>query len=541
MRIVVFLLFLGGLAAGGWYGYTNWWAVPQPPQFRTAEIKRGDLVSTVSATGTIEPLVKVLVGSQVSGTVMKWYADFNQQVSEGFVLAEIDQDRFKASVEQRSASVAMAKARVEEAAARLDTARIERENIEDAFRRQAASEFELKSTKAAEQAAVASLHAAEASLAASEAELRQAKVELDRAIIRSPISGVVISRDIDAGQTVAASLSAPTLFTIANDLTKMRVNAAVSETDIGRVKEGMSAEFRVDAYPGRRFKGLVSQVRYAETVVDNVVTYTTLIDVENKDLALRPGMTATILFEIERVTDALLVSNAALRYAPAAGTPNVVAAGSSNGPDANRGNTTARSNAEGAASPAGTTPNIAEVAANEGPGPRLASAAHSAVGVTDAAGTVAARTGITPAGGSSAPAGAGQATPAAAHGAGTNGGAGKSASSADNSTGARLAAKGVSPDSAARPAAGGAPRGPKTRVYRLLDGNLVETPLKTGLTDGQFTVVLDGELQAGDQVVLDAGFGGGNRPGGWPGMGGGGTGGAAGMPRGNQPRSGRWF
>ena len=145
-----------------------------------------------------------------------------------------------------------------------------------------------------------------------------ARVELDKTIIRSPIDGVVISRDVDEGQTVAASLSAPTLFTIANDLTKMRVNANVNETDIGNVREGMAAEFRVDAFPNRRFRGTVSQVRYAQTVVDNVVTYTTLIDVDNPDLSLRPGMTATILFEVDKADDVLVVPNAALRFNPQA-------------------------------------------------------------------------------------------------------------------------------------------------------------------------------------------------------------------------------
>jgi HlyD family secretion protein len=150
----------------------------------------------------------------------------------------------------------------------------------------------------------------------AEAQLHAAKIQFDKTIIRSPIDGVVISRDVDAGQTVAASLTSPTLFTIANDLRRMRVNAAVSETDIGNVRDGMEAEFRVDAYPERRFRGVVTQVRFKETVVDNVVTYETLIEVDNENLLLRPGMTATILFEVQRADDALRVPNAALRFDP---------------------------------------------------------------------------------------------------------------------------------------------------------------------------------------------------------------------------------
>jgi HlyD family secretion protein len=316
MRALVLLLVLAALASGGWFGYQRWFAAPPPVSYKTVELKRGAVVQTVSATGTIEPLLNVVVGSQVSGTITRWYADFNQRIEQGFVLAELDQDRFRAQLEQRTAAQAVAQARVEEADARLTTARLEREKTERAFERAAASDFELESAQAAENAALAALHAAQAQLQAAEADQRMAAIELEKTIIRSPIDGIVISRNVDAGQTVAASLSAPTLFTIANDLTKMRVNAAVSETDIGRVYEGMPAEFRVDAFPGRRFRGAVSQVRYAQTVVDNVVTYTTLIDVDNSDLSLRPGMTATILLQVAKADDVLMVPNAALRFNP---------------------------------------------------------------------------------------------------------------------------------------------------------------------------------------------------------------------------------
>jgi HlyD family secretion protein len=316
MRALIVVVVLVALGSGGWFGYQRWMAPADQPTYRTAEVKRGNVVQTVSATGTVEPLVNVLVGSQVSGTITRWYADFNQQVKEGFVLAELDQDRFKAQVEQRHAAVAVAKAHVEEAQAKLGTAKLERGRLEYAFERQAASDFEVKTAQAAEEAALAALHAAQAQLQADEADERMAEIELSKTVITSPIDGVVISRDVDAGQTVAASLSAPTLFTIANDLTKMRVNAAVNETDIGVVHEGMEAEFRVDAYPNRRFRGRVSQVRYAQTVVDNVVTYTTLVDVDNPDLSLRPGMTATIMFEVAKAEDVLMVPNAALRFDP---------------------------------------------------------------------------------------------------------------------------------------------------------------------------------------------------------------------------------
>jgi len=332
MRPLITLIVLAGLGTGGWFGYQRWFNQAESIAFRTAEVQRGEVIASITATGTVEPLLKVLVGSQVSGTIEQWFADFNQSVSKDFVLAKLDQERFQADVDQRRAAVAVTRARVEQARARLAIATLERERIERAFGRDVASDFELDSRKAEELAATAALHAAEAQLQSAAADERQALIELDKTIIRSPIDGVVISRDVDAGQTVAASLSAPTLFTIANDLTKMRVNAAVTENDIGQIHEGMEATFRVDAYPDERFRGTISQVRYAETVVDNVVTYTTLIDVDNPELLLRPGMTATIQFDVAREEDALLVPNAALRYDPlAAAAPRGSAGAGGNG------------------------------------------------------------------------------------------------------------------------------------------------------------------------------------------------------------------
>ena len=316
MRTFLALFLLAGLSVGGFFGYRAWQTPELPVQYKTAEVKLATVISTVTATGTLEPLLNVLVGSQVSGTVVKWYADFNQEVKRGEILAELDTERIQANIAQREASVAVAKARAEETAARLSEASLELQRIERAFERSVASNFELESAMIGEKASSAALHAAQAQILVAEAELEAAHIELSKTIIRSPIDGMVISRDVDEGQTVAASLSAPTLFTIAKDLRKMRVNAAVSETDIGKVREGMEAQFRVDAYPGRKFRGVVTQVRFAETVSDNVVTYETLIDVDNPDLALRPGMTATVLFEVAKAEDVQSVPNAALRFDP---------------------------------------------------------------------------------------------------------------------------------------------------------------------------------------------------------------------------------
>lgn len=310
------LILVIGVAVGGWYGYESVWGKPAEPSFRTADVSRGTIISTVTATGTVEPLVKVLVGSQVSGTVMRWFADFNHPVTENFVLAELDQDRYKRALDQRKAAVAVARANAEQAQARLDKAQYDLERIERLYKQSNAGEDELRTMRAAVSEQQAALHAAQAQIESAEAERDAAAVDLDKTIIRSPIDGVVISRDVDAGQTVAASLQTPNLFTIAADLRKMQVHANVSETDVGRVREGMTAEFTVDAYPSRKFMGSVSQVRFNPTILDNVVTYITLLDVENNDLALRPGMTATIAFLVDKADGVLVVPNAALRFRP---------------------------------------------------------------------------------------------------------------------------------------------------------------------------------------------------------------------------------
>lgn len=310
--LLTFALLLGG----GWYGYSKIWAAPPPPQYRTADVSTGNIVSTVTATGTIQPLVTVLVGSQVSGTILRWNTDFNQQVKKGEVLAEIDPDRFRRELDMRTAAVSVARANLEQARVRLADGTRERKRIEGLFRKGTASENELLIVQAAEAERQAAVQAAEAQVQVAEAERQASQVDLDRTIISSPIDGVVISRDIDAGQTVAASLQAPTLFTIAADLKAMQVHANVSETDVGQIHDDMQAEFTVDAYPGRKFRGTVSQVRFNPTIVDNVVSYITIIDVDNEDLALRPGMTATVAFEVARVDDVLTVPNAALRFRP---------------------------------------------------------------------------------------------------------------------------------------------------------------------------------------------------------------------------------
>jgi len=316
MKGLFWLLAVSGLAAGGWYGYTAMTERPSGEDFVLAPIERGEIIATVAATGTVEPTTTVLVGSQVSGTVVKWYADFNAPVKTGDLLLELDPERYKTEVMRGRAAVKTAEARIEEARARAKDARREEQRLAELRKRSAASDNEYKISQATAEAAEATLHAAEATLESTKAELNSAEVDLGRTRIYSPIDGVVVSRDIDAGQTVAASFQAPTLYTIASDLREMQVHANVAESDVGKIHEGMDARFRVDAFPDRRFAGRVAQVRYNPTIVDNIVTYNTIIDVDNSELLLRPGMTATVTFEVAKVANALRVPNAALRFSP---------------------------------------------------------------------------------------------------------------------------------------------------------------------------------------------------------------------------------
>lgn len=317
MRTIGVLIAIAALGGGGWYGYNEYYADKDAKEFVVAALDRGDIVKTVSATGTIEPLIKVIVGSQVSGNIKKWHTDFNAKVSENSILAEIDPSRFQTAHDQAQADLALAKAREEELLVRYKDAQREHKRLQRLFERNnAASENELLLAKTEEDAARAAWHGSQASVQSAEAALNAAKVDLDRTIIRSPIDGVVIARNIEDGQTVAASLQAPELFVIANDLSRMQVNANVSESDIGLIRESGPASFRVDAYPNRTFSGTISQIRYNATDVDGVVTYVTLIEVQNDDLALRPGMTANVTFEVAKAHGVIRIPNAALRFNP---------------------------------------------------------------------------------------------------------------------------------------------------------------------------------------------------------------------------------
>jgi HlyD family secretion protein len=276
-------------------------------EYQTTIITRGAITQAVTATGTLNPVVNVQVGSQVSGNISKLFVDFNSQVKAGQVVAQIDPALFQATVTQAEGDVANAQAA-------LELAKVNAKRTEDLFTRKTSSQADLDQ-------AVANLHQAEASVKIKQGALDKAKADLDHCTITSPIDGVVISRSVDVGQTVAASLQAPVIFQIANDLTKMQIDSNVAEADVGMVQVGQDVDFTVDAFPTQTFHGKVVQVRNAPITVQNVVTYDTVIGVNNPGLKLKPGMTANVSIIIARKDNVLQIKNAALRYRPAEALP----------------------------------------------------------------------------------------------------------------------------------------------------------------------------------------------------------------------------
>ncbi len=286
------------------------------PQVTTVKVARGELVQTISATGSLGAVTMVTVGSQVSGRISALGADFNDVVRKGQVLAELDPSLLRAEVEQAQASVASAEADVERLKVVRDAARTTLKRTEALAEKQLVSALELETAQVSLKSSDAEIRSADASVARARAGLNQARVNLDHTVITSPIDGTVISRAVDTGQTVAASMSAPTLFTLAADLTHMRVSANIDESDVSLIEAGQPVTFRVDAYPNDVFRGKVAQVRLEASTSQNVVTYATVIDVENPALKLKPGMTTTITIEVARRADALQVPNGALRVRP---------------------------------------------------------------------------------------------------------------------------------------------------------------------------------------------------------------------------------
>ncbi|MFQ6038478.1 MAG: efflux RND transporter periplasmic adaptor subunit [Candidatus Aminicenantales bacterium] len=285
-------------------------------KYEKAVVDRGDIVALVDTTGTLNPVTIVDVGSQVSGKIAKIYVDFNSQVKEGQVIAELDQSTFITRIKQNEANFLRSQASVEKARVNLENTKKKYERIKSLFEKNLVSYEEFETIEAQYYSAKSDLRSAEAQLEQAQAQLDSSRVDLTYTIIKSPIDGIVISRNVNVGQTVAASFQAPVLFQIANDLTKMQVECSVDEADIGKVKEGQKVRFTVDAFPEDTFTGVVRQVRYSPQVVQNVVTYSTIVDVDNPEMKLRPGMTAIVSIIVGEAKNALRVPNAALRFTP---------------------------------------------------------------------------------------------------------------------------------------------------------------------------------------------------------------------------------
>jgi len=290
-----------------------------PSAFESLPVDRGPIVSRISASGTVSARTTVLVGSQVSGRIQDIYVDFNGAVTKGQLLARIDPRVFDAQVEQARANVAAARAQIAKAKAQAAEAQRDLDRKIRMDERKLIATTDLDSARARAEVAKAEVQAAQSALVQASANLRQAELNVAYTAIASPIDGVVISRDVDVGQTVAASLQTPTLFTLAEDLRKMQVHTNVAESDVALVAAGNPASFSVDAYPGRVFEGTIREVRNAAQTTQNVVTYDAVIDVDNPDLALKPGMTASVSFVLDARDDVLRLPNAALRFRPGAG------------------------------------------------------------------------------------------------------------------------------------------------------------------------------------------------------------------------------
>jgi len=407
-RLLVSAIVGVGLVASLTYYYRSLGAAA-PPAPVTAAVTRGDVVVSVAATGTLEPVTTVQVGTQVSGTIKALYADYNSEVRKGQIVAELEPSLFQTQVDQARATLVRLEADADRARVEVDDTAAKLRRAQELFDQKLIARTDLETAESAARQAEASVKSAAAQITQARAALNQNEVTLGHTIIRAPIDGIVVSRSVDVGQTVAASMQAPTLFVIAQDLTRMRVSASIDEADIGQVRAGQSVSFRVDAYPNETFSGTVSQVRLEPKTEQNVVSYTTIINVANPGLKLKPGMTANVTVRVASDEGVLRVPNTALRFRPSG---DLFAA--------------TRSNA-------------------------------------------------------SAPAGA------RAAGGQTGGGRGAGANAG------RANAAGPSADGTKRPAFG--------RLWVMRDGSPQEIRVRTGVSDGVQTAVLDGDLQEGDPVV----------------------------------------
>ena len=444
MKKIIFLLILIAAGVGGWFYLQNGKAAT--PQYQTAALQRGDITQAVTATGTLNPVLNVQVGSQVSGNIQKLFADFNSEVKKGQVVAQLDPATFQASLNQSEGELANSQAQLKLAELNVN-------------RQRELAKNKISTQADLDQAEITYLQA-QAAVKIRTAQVEKARVDLGRCTIYAPVDGIVISRNVDVGQTVAASMSAPVIFQIANDLRNMQIDANVAEADVGSVAIDQKVDFTVDAFQYRTFHGKVQQVRNAPITVQNVVSYDTVVSVSNDDLKLKPGMTATVSIIIAERSDVVKLPNAALRFRPA----------------------------DAPASPSGER-------SSSGRGPR-----------TSGGGGGPGSIGGGPGGGGSPGGAAGGAGPGGPPGAGAGIAAavspegGASASGGPGEGGPRRRGPGGGRSRGERGERGG-PGGVMERtVYTLVDGKPKAVTVKLGITDGIYTEVIEG-LKADDQVI----------------------------------------
>ena len=313
------LLWIAGpslMVAAGFAYYVHVDVSAAPTQLTFDSVSRGDVVATVEATGTLQPLDTVQVGTQVSGTISSIGTDFNQIVKRGQVLATLDPAIYQSQIDQAKANVIRLQSEVERAQVQYEDAALKLKRAEQLAAEQLLAQQEVDTARSTARVAQTGLTGARAQLNQAQAALTQANVNLSHTVIKAPADGIVLNRAVEAGQTVSAGLQAPTLFVIARDLKRLELQARVDESDVGGVKPGAPVTFTVDAYPRREFSGKVRLVQLQPQTVQNVVTYTTVIDVPNDDELLKPGMTSTVSIQIDRADDTLRVPTAALRFTP---------------------------------------------------------------------------------------------------------------------------------------------------------------------------------------------------------------------------------
>jgi HlyD family secretion protein len=312
----VWLAVLGFAIVGSYFWYQNSQIAVNAVTYETSPAKRADLTVTVTATGTIQPTTQIDVSSEMSGIVRVVDVDNNSLIKKGDVLAELDTERFKAQLKSMQASVDSAKAKLADTQATLQASELALTRQKSLQTKGLAMTQDMEAAQASEQRAVAAVASAQADIQVAIANLGLKQMDIDKSQILSPVDGIVLKRAVEPGQTVASSLQAPVLFTLAEDLKHMQLEANIDEADIGTVKVGQRATFTVDAFPGRSFPARIETIEFSSQTVDGVVTYKAILSVDNSDLALRPGMTATAQITVQEISSALLVPNAALRYSP---------------------------------------------------------------------------------------------------------------------------------------------------------------------------------------------------------------------------------